>query len=125
MVDPRRSLGALGEQLAAQRITAAGGRVVARNLRTRQGEIDLVVLADDELVFVEVKTLRASSARGPWRPVLAVGRAKQLRLRRLARAWLAERPRLPHLRAMRFDVIGIVLDHQDFVVDYEHIKNAF
>jgi Holliday junction resolvase-like predicted endonuclease len=56
--------------------------------------------------------------------VFAVSRQKQLRLRRLAGAYLGARPPLPSFAAIRFDVIGISFDG-DRVADYEHLKGAF
>src|SRR4051795_8369198 len=54
--DPRRHLGQLGESLALEHLERLGYRLVARNHRTRFGELDLVVHDDCALVFVEVKT---------------------------------------------------------------------
>ena len=62
------------------------------------------------LVFVEVKAGRAGAPRGPERPSLAVGPPKQRRLRRLARAWLAESRAPAALRTIRFDVVGVSFD---------------
>ena len=59
--------------------------MVARNWRSKQGEIDLVARRDGLLVFCEVKT-RTSTAFGE--PFEAVTRSKQMRLRRLAAEWL-------------------------------------
>jgi putative endonuclease len=59
--------------------------VVARNWRSRQGEIDLIARRADVLVICEVKT-RTSRAFGE--PFEAVTRTKQVRLRRLAAEWL-------------------------------------
>ncbi len=58
--DPRHSLGRLGERLAAEHLERLGYRVVARNYRTRFGELDLVVTDEEVLVFCEVKTRRAA-----------------------------------------------------------------
>lgn len=55
----RQRLGEFGERVAAHRLEAAGLRVVARNVRTRGGEIDLIAEDGDDLVFVEVRTRRA------------------------------------------------------------------
>src|SRR4051794_41922501 len=59
--DPRHTLGRFGEQLAAEHLERLGYRVIARNHRTRFGEIDLVVADDETIVFCEVKTRRAAS----------------------------------------------------------------
>jgi Uncharacterised protein family UPF0102 len=73
--DERRELGRLGEALAGARLEAAGLRVVARNWRCREGEIDLVAAGPGLLVFCEVKTRRghgygtpAAAVTPPSRP---------------------------------------------------------
>jgi hypothetical protein len=65
--DERLELGRLGEALAAARLEAAGMRVVDRNWRCRDGEIDLIAAGPGLLVFCEVKTRRghATAARRP------------------------------------------------------------
>jgi putative endonuclease len=110
----RQALGRRGEDLAAAWYAARGYRVVDRNWRCREGELDLVVSASGLLVFCEVKT-RTSDAFGT--PAEAVTRAKQQRLRRLATIWLRERrARAPQLR---FDVAAVMGR------DVEVIKDAF
>ena len=63
-------------------------RVIGRNVRTRSGEIDLVLREAAGYVFVEVKTRRASSFVSA---VEAVDRRKARRIAALAEAWLAHR----------------------------------
>ena len=125
----RQSLGRRAERLVASRLKAQGLAIVARNARVHTpeliGEIDLIALDGDTLVFVEVKAARAGSRQGPERPALAVGRRKQLRLRRLARAWLAERESVPRFGALRFDVVGIRFDGNGRPVAWEHLRAAF
>ena len=124
----RQRLGRSAEQLAASRLTAEGFRILQRNARVRTleviGEIDLIALEGDVLAFVEVKAGRSHSSAGPERPVLAVDRRKQLRLRRLARAWLAERRSLPGFGALRFDVVGVQFDRSGKLVAWEHLRAA-
>lgn len=100
----RAELGAFGEQLAVDHLTALGLTVLERNWRCRYGELDVVV-ADLErraLVFVEVKT-RTSDAYGGVEE--AVTRDKLRRLRRLAGVWLSgQRESWAHVR---IDVIGV------------------
>jgi putative endonuclease len=103
----RQRLGARGEQLAADWYTAQGYSVVARNWRCREGELDLVVARDGELVFCEVKT-RSSDRFGV--PAEAVTPAKQRRLRVLAARYLAEQADTPasRRRGIRFDVASVM-----------------
>ena len=79
-------MGRRGEDAVARWYEARGYVVVARNWRSRSGELDLVVRCDGLLVFCEVKT-RSSNAFGS--PLEAVTPTKARRLRRLAAEWLA------------------------------------
>ncbi|MEK6277172.1 MAG: YraN family protein [Actinomycetota bacterium] len=121
----RQRLGRRAEEIAARRLRRQGWRIVDRNARTRFGEIDLIGIEGASLVFVEVKAGRADASSGPGRPVLAVGPAKQRRIRTLARAWLASRAAIPPHREIRFDVVGVTIDRGGTVSDFEHIRNAF
>lgn len=65
----RRALGRYGEDLAARRLIEAGMRILDRNWRCRDGEIDIVAADGDALVVCEVKTRRAGfGTNTPWRP---------------------------------------------------------
>ena len=125
MTIARQSLGRRAEGLVADRLRSQGWRIVARNVRTRFGEIDLIGLDRGVLVFVEVKAGRIGTRAGPERPALAVGPAKRRRLRALARAWLAGGGDVPRFREIRFDVVGVTFDGAGRVAHYEHIENAF
>jgi putative endonuclease len=121
--DPRRALGSRGERLALQHLERLGFAPVARNHRTRWGEIDLIVFDGTTLAFVEVKTRRASGRAGS--ALEAVAHGKQAQVRRIAAAWLAEvtdRPRSPELR---FDVIGVTVDAHGDLLRLEHLEAAF
>lgn len=129
--DPRRSLGQLGERLAAEHLEARGLEVIDRNFRTRLGEIDLVACDKRFLVFCEVKTrlLRGGSAPGP---LASVGPRKRRQVRTMARAWLTATSRDgptprdgPSPPEIRFDAIGIVVDPSGRVVQLEHVEGAF
>ena len=126
MTEARRSLGRRAEELVARRLSARGWRILARNFRTRAGELDLVALDGDVVVFVEVKAARAGSSLGPERPTHAVGPRKQAKLRRLAREWLAAptRPRLSGVSGYRFDVVGVSFGG-DRLADVDHLRDAF
>jgi putative endonuclease len=59
VMSARQRLGQFGERIAAHRLEAEGCTILARNARTRGGEIDLVAADGDDIVFVEVRTRRA------------------------------------------------------------------
>ncbi|HEX5929953.1 MAG TPA: YraN family protein [Solirubrobacterales bacterium] len=125
MTVARRRTGERAEELVARRLAAAGWEIVARNARTRYGELDIVARDGRALVFVEVKGGLAGAAFGPERPVLAVDARKQRRVRRLATAWIAERRDLPRYAEIRFDAVGVTFDRAGRPVDVEHIRGAF
>ncbi|EHB45291.1 UPF0102 protein yraN [Mycolicibacterium rhodesiae JS60] len=104
----RNQLGALGEQLAVEHLTAQGLRIVARNWRCRYGELDVIAASPDgAVVFVEVKT-RTGDGFGGWE--YAVTPTKVRRIRRLAGIWLAAQDQ--KWAAIRIDVIGIRIGRQ-------------
>jgi putative endonuclease len=80
--DLRQQLGRTGEQLAAAHLERLGYAIVARNHRTRFGELDLVAADAETLVFVEVKTRRA----GPGRPWDNLHERKRAQVRAMAAA---------------------------------------
>lgn len=103
VLDARRTLGADGEAAVARWYRRRGYRVVERNWRCRNGEIDLIVRRDDTIVFCEVKT-RSSTRYG--HPAEAVTASKQRRIRQLALLWA--RSRGEAAAPMRFDVAVVV-----------------
>jgi putative endonuclease len=125
MTDPRRRIGQMAEELVARRLRAADWEILERNARTRHGELDIVARDGRALVFIEVKAGREGNLFGPERPVLAVDRRKQRRIRRLATAWMAERRDVPPFAEIRFDAVGVTVDRAGRVLDIEHIQAAF
>lgn len=111
----RRETGTAYEDLAAQYLEQKGYRILERNYRCRQGEIDLIAMDGSCLVFVEVKY---RSSRRTGHPAEAVNVRKQRRIARTAVYYCYKR-RIPEDHPCRFDVVSI-LDHEA-----EHIKNAF
>jgi putative endonuclease len=121
--DPRRALGALGEQLALAHLERLGFELVTRNHRTRWGELDLIVFDGTTIAFVEVKTRRASGRAGSALEAVAPG--KQLRVRRMAAAWLAEVSQRPRSAELRFDVVAITVDAHGALLRLDHVEAAF
>ena len=98
-----RSVGRDAERLACRYLRTRGLRPVERNFRCRHGEIDLIMLDGDCLVFVEVR-FRSSSAFGPASH--SVDRRKQRKLAKAAAMYVAMTPGVDRF-GMRFDVVGI------------------
>jgi putative endonuclease len=97
-------LGQRGEDLVAAWYERAGYRILDRNWRCREGELDLVVSRGRTVVFCEVKT-RRSTRFGP--PDEAVTATKQRRLRTLALQWLAAQSSRGG-DDLRFDVASVL-----------------
>jgi len=119
MTGAKDAVGAYGERVAARTLTDAGLRVLDRSWRCLTGELDIVALDGDEVVFCEVKTRRGEAFGAP---VEAVGPAKVRRLRALASLWLAEHP--DTRGEVRFDVVS-VWPQPAGPAAVEHLRGAF
>jgi len=115
-----RSLGARGERYAARYLRRQGMKIVGRQVRMDEGELDLVAVEGRTVVFVEVKT-RRSLAFGP--PKLAVHFRKQRQIVRAAEWFLAAR-RLTDVPC-RFDVLGVTFPETDEEPRIEWVRDAF
>jgi putative endonuclease len=112
--------GDVGEREAARYLRRKGFRIRQRQVRNRFGEIDLVALDGETIVFVEVKT-RTAVAQGE--PFEAVGVEKQSKMTTAALAYL-KRHRLLERRC-RFDVVSIVWPEGVLRPDIQHFEHAF
>lgn len=113
-----KTLGRLGETVAAHYLTAKGYRLVCRNFRTALGEIDIIARDGETVVFVEVKT-RFSTRHG--RPAEAVSYPKQRKIIRMAQVYLS-RINGWHLPC-RFDVMEVLWHEMTPAIT--HIRHAF
>lgn len=104
--------------MAAAYLTGQGYTIVAQNVRSRSGEIDLVARDGDCLVFVEVRTRRT----GDFSPEESVGRLKQRKLASLGTQYVQKVDWGE--RDWRVDVVAIELDGHDQVVRLDHLKSA-
>jgi putative endonuclease len=112
-------VGDAGEDAVARWYERAGFRIVARNWRVREGEIDVIARRGDVLVFCEVKTRRGDAYGEPFEAVTV---RKQVRIRGLATRWLGVSGE--HAEVLRFDVASVRPDGRgDWVVDL--IEDAF
>ena len=117
-----QSLGKLGEDLAVKFLQKKGFKIIAQNYRSKRwGELDVVCLDENVLVFVEVKT-RTSYAFGS--PADAVTEFKLKKLVRSAQYFKLCHPETPP--GMRLDVIGILLDDDtNEILDLQYYKSVY
>ncbi|MGX8690915.1 MAG: YraN family protein [Bacteroidaceae bacterium] len=110
-------LGQKGEDIAARYLEQHGYLILDRNWRSGHKELDLVVLKESTVVFVEVKTRTCTDYGDPWN---FVDERKISRIVRSADAYI--RFRCIDLD-VRFDIISITIEDGDFKI--EHIEDAF
>ncbi|MEL7045054.1 MAG: YraN family protein [Pseudomonadota bacterium] len=108
------------EARAAELLEARGLRIIARRYRCRLGEIDLVALDDQRLVFVEVRARRHASHGGA---AASVDRRKQCKLARCAAHFLRSQPQWRNL-SCRFDVVAWQAT-TDGCMEARWLKSAF
>lgn len=116
----RVALGAWGEQIAVEHLTAHGLTVLDRNWRCREGELDVVATDGATVVVVEVKT---RTGTGFGRPEEAVTPRKLARVRRVAQRWLAEH-RVRWVE-VRFDVVAVLVDRRTGGHELTHLLGVF
>ena len=104
------AIGGRWEKLALEHLSCSGLELIGKNFRCRLGEIDLVMLDLDCLVFVEVRYRKANRFASA---ATSVDRHKQRKLARAAAFFLTQHPQYCH-HAIRFDVVAFdaAADHQ-------------
>lgn len=119
-MDRRPATGRRAEAIAEAHLAERGFRIVARNWRRPEGELDLVADDGGVCVFVEVRS-RTGDQFG--HPLESVNRRKQARVVRAARLYLDAEP--AYTSAYRFDVVGVTFTPTGDVVECVHIEDAF
>src|SRR5262245_6576047 len=116
----RRWFGSRSERAAERFLKRLGYRIVARNYTSPLGELDLIAVDHQCVVFVEV---RSTSQDSTARPAASVDDAKQRRLTQLALHFLQQHHLLNH--PARFDVLAISWPPERREPVIEHHPNAF
>jgi putative endonuclease len=119
MTRSRVDEGRAAEAFVAGRLERQGYRVLDRNVQVRGGELDIVALDGDELVFIEVRA-RTNDAYGLAEA--SVDRRKLLFLMRSAGTYIARRPEHED-RVWRVDLVAITLDSRGVIKSYQHYTN--
>ena len=119
MLTDKQKLGKKGEQLAANYLEEKGYKIIERNFRFGKGEIDIICSYDDDLVIVEVKSVRINGyGEGEER----ISIKKQRILIKTAYAFLDQHEEYLDF-GVRFDVV--VVDFTKYPVDIHHYEGAF
>lgn len=113
------TLGRRGERIAARMLKRLGYRIVACNYQCPAGEIDIIALDQETVVFVEVKTRSSSDVAYPE---AHVNQPKRRQLTRVARMFLAANSSQDP--PCRFDVVAVVVNERG-KPSVEHFVNAF
>ncbi len=108
-----REFGQFGENAAEEFIKRKGYSILERNYRCSLGEIDIIAMRDDEVVFLEVKT-RSGMVFGD--PADAVTPMKLRHMKRVASFYLTSRGSRFRNVAVRFDVIEVCVNHIEGIV---------
>lgn len=117
-MNAKDALGRHGEQLAAEYLQQAGFRILDRNWRCAEGEIDIVMVDRRVLVVCEVKT---RSGTGYGTPLEAITRQKVRRLRHLAIRWVQANGVL--FDEVRVDAVEVLKDGRGgFTI--EHVRGV-
>ncbi|MEO7917563.1 MAG: YraN family protein [Dokdonella sp.] len=114
-----RASGQHFERVACAHLQTAGLKLLERNANSRHGEIDLVMVDAETIVFVEVR-YRRSDRSGDG--LDSVGPSKRTKLIRAASLWLAAHPEHAR-RASRFDVVALSGGKER--PEIEWLKSAF
>ncbi|MHA7835101.1 MAG: YraN family protein [Algiphilus sp.] len=106
MASERTRRGAEAEDRALAHLESHGLKLVARNVRSRGGEIDLVMREGQIVVFVEVRFRQRKDYGGA---LASIDARKQQRMLQAARLWLSRHPE-DAMRSLRFDVVVFEAD---------------
>lgn len=115
-----KTLGERGEDAAVRYLKSLGYTIVFRRHRQQYGEVDIIAVDRETVVFAEVKTRRDASQ---GRPAEAVDQERQQRQTRAALAFLKSHGLLEY--ASRFDVIEVLWPAEVRRPQVRHLRNAF
>lgn len=111
-------LGSSGENLAALFLENRGFEIMAKNYKTRLGEVDIIAKKEETIAFVEVKT-RSSHY---FHASLLITPSKQRKIGRAAQQFIQEH-NLNDRFVLRFDTVFV--SHTENGVEFEYVPNAF
>ncbi|MCL1789595.1 MAG: YraN family protein [Oscillospiraceae bacterium] len=119
----KKTRGDFGEIAVRDYLVEHGYKIVACNYRKRQGEIDIIAVQNEEIVFVEVKTRKFGSMT---EGIDSVTYEKRRKIINTAHAFLRENPEFSNMNA-RFDAAGVVITTDDVprLIELDYYEDAF
>lgn len=116
-MENNREKGFIGEEYASRYLLAKGYKILDRNYRSRIGEIDIVAIKDELLIFIEVKARTTMNYGYPYE---AVNRRKRAKIIKSSYLYMKEK----HIGDLqfRYDIIEVYLFDKPRI---NHIENAF
>jgi putative endonuclease len=113
--------GRIAEELACRFLSKSGFHIVERNYRFRNSEVDIVAYDGNEIVFVEVRSKKATHF---GRPEETVDLIKQKSVKKASESWIYQN-RIEDV-GVRFDVVAVVTDYNtESTSEITHYRNAF
>ncbi len=114
-----KGLGVWGEKYCERYLKRNGFEIMARNFRSRGGEVDIIAAEQSSIIFVEVKSRRDTDF---VEPEAAINNIKKQRIKRAAKDFLVRngRPDVP----MRFDVVFVIVGETGRA-EVRHYRDAF
>ena len=119
MKNYRKNLGQWGERLAIRYLEKIGYRILEKNWRVKEGEVDIIALDKRRFVFIEVKT-RKNNTFGY--PAESITNQKQTKMIKCIKKYLEQHHTIQHYD-VRLDIILISLDQKKRKIKLEHLKN--
>ncbi|MCP1134630.1 YraN family protein [Paenibacillus polysaccharolyticus] len=117
----RQQKGKIGEEEACRWLVKQGYSILQRNWRCRSGEVDIIAVREDLLIFVEVRSRSSNSGFGT--PQESVDQRKMQQVRSTAGVYIQMSGE--HTRQIRFDVIAVMMNHFGKIMSINHLENAF
>jgi len=120
----KKIAGRIGENAAEAMLKQKGYKILKRNFATKFGEIDLVAMDGEVLVFVEVKAKTGSRFGEPWE---MVNKKKLERVQRMGEVYIQKSQfSKPNFQTdCRVDVVGVWLDRSKNVEKIEHWEGVY
>lgn len=120
MVGQDKEIWKLAEDASCNYLQNKGYVITARNYSCSFGEIDLVALKEQEIIFIEVKSRRNNMQS----TFSSVSVRKRLKIIRTALHYIQENPQFENL-CMRFDVVGLIYHQVSELFEIEHLPDAY